>query len=98
MRQKSVFKCCGMIVHKSDACIIHGPKFPPPSLRRKMNYFNALNGVEPNDPPREWNSQPPADHFKYITSPTKTIPVVSAIMGILNHHAIDNGDVELHPS
>ena len=28
----------------------------------------------------------------------KTSPVVSAIMGRLNHHDIDNGDVEVHPS
>ena len=33
-----------------------------------------------------------------MTSPPKTSPVVSAIVGILNHHAIDNGDVEVHPS
>ena len=31
-------------------------------------------------------------------SPPKISPVVSAIMGGLNHHAIDNGDVEVHPS
>ena len=24
--------------------------------------------------------------------------MVSAIMGVLNHRAIDNGDVEVHPS
>ena len=29
--------------------------------------------------------------------PPKTSPVISAIMGILNHHAIDNRDVEVHP-
>ena len=28
----------------------------------------------------------------------KSRPVVSAVMGRLNHHAIDNGDVEVHPS
>ena len=28
----------------------------------------------------------------------KTSPVVSDIMGRLNHHAIDNGDVDVHPS
>ena len=32
------------------------------------------------------------------TLPPKTNRVVSAIMGKLNHHAIDNGDVEVHPS
>ena len=30
--------------HKADACIIRGPKFLLPSLRRKMNQFNALHG------------------------------------------------------
>ena len=47
---------------------------------------------------QEWNSQPPEYHFKSMTSTPKNIPVVSAIMGILNHHSIDNGDGEVHPS
>ena len=63
-----------------------------------MNNFNALHGEEPNDPPRDWNIQPPSSNFKYRTSPPKKIPVVSAITGRLNNHAIDNGDVEVHPS
>ena len=44
MRQKSICECCGRIGHKADACIIRGPKFLPPSLRRKMNQLNALHG------------------------------------------------------
>ena len=44
MKQKSIYECCGIIGHKSDACIIRGPKFLPPSLRRKMDKFNALHG------------------------------------------------------
>ena len=47
MRQKSIFKLCGRIVHKSDSCIIRGPKFLPPSLRRKMNQYNALHSDKP---------------------------------------------------
>ena len=43
-RQKSICECCGRLGHKSDACIIRGPKFLPPSLRRNMNQFNALHG------------------------------------------------------
>ena len=43
MIQKSICKCCGNIVHKDDACIIRGPKFLPPSLRRNMNQFNDLH-------------------------------------------------------
>ena len=93
MRQKSICECCGRIGHKADACIIRGPKFLPPSLRRKMNQFNALHGDEPKETPREWNSQPPATHFKPRSSPSRTNPVVSAIMGKLNHHAIYNGDI-----
>ena len=58
-----------------------------------MNKFNALHGDEPKDPPREWNSQPPAAHFKSMSSPSITNPVVSDIMGKLNHRAIDNGDI-----
>ena len=81
MRQKIMCECCGRIGHKADSCIIRGPKFLPPSLRRKMNPFNALHGDEPKEPPRECNSQPPTAHFKSRSSPSRTNPVVSAIMG-----------------
>ena len=93
MIQKSICECCGRVGHKADACIICSPKFLPPSLRRKMNQLNALYDDEPKEPPIEWNSQPPAAHFKYKSSPSRTNSVVSAIMGKLNHHAIDNGDI-----
>ena len=63
-----------------------------------MNQLNALHGDEAKDPPREWNSQPPAAHFKSWTSHSRTNPVVSAIMEILNNHATNNDDVEVHPS
>ena len=63
-----------------------------------MNDFNALHGDEPVESPRECNSQPPAAHFKSSTSPFKTNPVVSAIMGILDHRAIDNGDAKVTTS
>ena len=92
-RQKSICTCCGRIGHKADACIFRGPKFLPPSLRRNMNKFNSLHGKEPKEPPREWNIQPPSAHFKSRTSPSRTNPVVSAIVGKLNHHTIDNGDI-----
>ena len=52
MIHKSICKCCGMIRHKADACIIRGPKFLPPSLRRNMNQFNTLHGGKPTEPPR----------------------------------------------
>ena len=87
-----------MIGHKADACIIRGPKFLPPIIRRNINQFNALHGEEPNKPPIECNSQPLSDHIKSRTYPPKARPVVSSIMGRLNHHAIDNVDVEVHPS
>ena len=60
--------------------------------------FNSLHGEEPNDPPIGWNSQPPEAHFKSSIFPPKTSPVVSSIIGILNHFAIVNGNVEVHPS
>ena len=63
-----------------------------------MNKFNTLHGEEPNDTPRLWNRQPPAANFKSRTSPSKTIPAFSDIMGRLNHHSIYNGDVEVHLS
>ena len=97
MRQKIICECCGKIVHKADAHIIRGPILPPPCLRIKINNFNALHGEETNEPPRDWNIQPTVSHFKSRTSTPKTIPMVSSITGRLNHHSIDNGDVEFHP-
>ena len=63
-----------------------------------MNQFNALHGKEPNELPGEWNSQPPAAHLESKKFPPNTIPLVSDIMGILNHHAIYIDDVDFHPS
>ena len=96
--KKSICEYCGIIGHKADACIIRGPKFLPPSIRRNMNKFNAINGDEKNEPLREWNSQTLVAHFKSRTSPYKTNPAISDTKGILNHHAIDNGDYLVHPS
>ena len=63
-----------------------------------MNQFRALCSEEPNEPPREFNIQPTSDQLKPRTYPTETSNVVSDIMGILNHHDIDNGDVQVCPS
>ena len=60
-----------------------------------MNQFIELHGAEPKEPPREWNIQPPASHFKSRSSSSRTNPVISAIMGEFNHHAIDNGYVKI---
>ena len=58
-----------------------------------MNQLNALLGDKPKEPPREWNIQPLAAHFKSRSSPSRTNPVISAIVGKINNHAIDNGDI-----
>ena len=50
--KKSIYKCCGVIGHNTDAFIICGPIFLPSSLRRNMNQFNNLFVEEPNDTPR----------------------------------------------
>ena len=63
-----------------------------------MNEINALNGDKPTDSSRQWNMQPPPVNLKYRTYTPKTTPVVLDIMGRLNHHVIDNGNVEVHPS
>ena len=63
-----------------------------------MNQFNVLHGDDPTEPPREWKSQPPEVNFKYRNSASKHSPMTSAIIGILNNHAVDNDDVELYPS
>ena len=46
---KIICECCGIIGHKADECIIPGPKSLSPSLRRKMNQFNALHTDEPKE-------------------------------------------------
>ena len=58
----------------------------------QLNQFIMMKWIT-KGPPIEWNSQPPAACFKSRSSPSRTNPVVSAIMGKLNHHAIDNGDI-----
>ena len=98
MRQEIICECCGRIGHKSDACIIRGPNFLTPSLKRKMKKLNDLHGDKPTGPPIDWNRQTPEAHFKSRTSTPKTIPVVSAVTGRLNYHTIDNGDVEVQTS
>ena len=44
VQQKNICECCGIILHKSDACIIRVPNFLPPRIRKQMYQFNALNG------------------------------------------------------
>ena len=72
--------------------------FLVPNLRRKINKFNAHHDEKPKEPPIEWSSQPPAYHLKSTTSPSRTNPLISDIIGELNHHAIDNGDVKIPTS
>ena len=60
-----------------------------------MNQLDALHGDEKYEPPRYSNIQTAAVHFKYQTSTPKTSPMVLDIMGRINHHLVDNGDVEL---
>ena len=58
-----------------------------------MDQFNEIHGDKPDEPPREWNIQHPEVHFKSCTSAPNTTPVVSDIMGRINHHAVHNGGV-----
>ena len=51
--EMSICECCRGIGHKSDACIICGPKFLLPNLSRKMIQFNALHGDKTKEPPIE---------------------------------------------
>ena len=62
-----------------------------------MNQSKSLHGDEPTDKTRERNSQPPSDHFKSLTSYPKTSPVVLYTTGRLNHHTVDNSDVDVYP-
>ena len=79
-------------------------KFLPPSLFRNNNQFNAVHGNTQHEPPKEWTRTSPADRLKSPTSTTRSStdkrhsPVVSDIIGKLNHYAVDNGDIEVYPS
>ena len=98
VRKNIIGECYGRIGHKTDSWITHGPKFRPSNFRINLDKLNTVHGDESTEPPREWNKQTPAPHFKSNTSPPKTSPVVSDIMGRLNNHDIENGDAEVHPS
>ena len=63
-----------------------------------MNQLNTLHGNEPTDTPRGWNIQHLSVQLKYWTFPPNNSPDFLAIMGILNHHVVDNGDAEVYPS
>ena len=77
-------------------CIIIVPNFLPPIIRENINKFNAPHGDEPTEPPREWNIQPPEVPLKSRTLTPKASPVISDIMGRINHRAIDNGGVDVY--
>ena len=96
--QNIIRKCCGIIGHKADSYIINGTKFLPPSPRNKINQSNELRVNETTEPLRYWKSQPPEVHFKYCIPPPNTSPLVSDITGRLNHHAVDNGDLDIYPT
>ena len=63
-----------------------------------MNKCNAVHGDELTEPPRQWNSQPPSVHLKACSPHPNTSPGVLSIVGRLNYHAINNGDVEVYNS
>ena len=63
-----------------------------------MNQLNTLHGDNPNDTPRGWNIQPLTVYLTFRNYPPNNSPVFLAIMGILNNHVVDNGDVEVYPS
>ena len=56
-----------------------------------QNILRISKALEPG-------SKPLIETKIYSNSPPQNSPVVSAIMRRLNHHAIDNGDVEVYPS
>ena len=98
VQKNTICKYCGRVGHKDDVWIICGPNFLPPILIIKINQLNTLHGNEPTEKPIDLKNQPPSDHLEPRTSPPKTNPVVSDIMGILNHQTIDNGYVEVQTS
>ena len=60
-----------------------------------MNQFNELHGDNTNKATKEWNIQV---HLKNHIYAQKRITMGSYIKGRINHHAVDNGDVDVYPS
>ena len=98
VQQKFVCKFCGRIGHKANLCIIYGYNFFLTSFNIKTNKSNAIHGDEPNELPIECNIQPLEFHFKYRTPNPNTSPVILDLMGRLNNHAVDTGDVYFYTS
>ena len=90
--------------YKAESCIIRGEKFSPPSLFRNNNQFNEVHGNTQHEPTKEWTRTSPAAQLKSPNSTTRSStdkinsPIVSDIIGKLNHYAVDNGDIEVYPS
>ena len=61
-----------------------------------MNQYNFIHDNKPPEPPRQFNSQPPLDHFNSCNFSPKYSTVVSDIMGRQNNHNVYNGDVEVY--
>ena len=87
-----------MIEHKSDVFIVRFPNLLPPSLRRKMKNSTPFLVINQLIHQESGTASLKKLKFKSWTSPPKTIPVVLAIMGRFNFHAVYGGDVEVHPS
>ena len=83
---------------KTDSCIIRSTKCIPTRFRRKANQYNVIHSDKPTDTTRECSSQPSPVHSEYLNSDPKNIHAVWAIMGRLNHHTVDNGDIEVYTS
>ena len=53
--------CCNRKGHFSDECHIRGIDFLPPTMRKKVEQYNLLNGNKPKVPPKDRSRAPPGD-------------------------------------
>ena len=77
----------------ANSCIIYGPNFLLTGFRINMNQLNTLHGDEKRSKkPTFWSS------IEILYLSYKISPLISGIMGVLNHNDVDNGDVEVYCS
>ena len=77
---------------------MRGTNLLPNIIRINMNKFNGIHGEEKINHQENVTENLHKFTSNTTTPPQKIIPVVSDIMGRLNHHGVDNSDVKVYTS